>query len=106
VSKTSPTSRSLAMLKDDGYLCAIVEKWNPHARIRQDLFGVIDILAIRDGETLAVQTTTASNAAARAQKIAEAEATPIMRKANWRIHIHGWRKSAAGVWVCNVEDVS
>jgi len=106
MAKTSPTSRSLAMLKDAGYLCAIVEKWNPHARIRQDLFGVIDILALKDGETLAVQTTTASNAAARATKIADSEATPIMRKANWRIHIHGWRKNKAGEWICNVKDVS
>lgn len=102
----TPTQRSLAALKADGYLCAIVERWNPHARIRQDLFGVIDILAIREGETLAVQTTSASNMAARVTKIAESEATPHIRNAGWRIEVHGWRKNAAGKWVCNVKDVS
>jgi hypothetical protein len=51
---SSPTQRSLRHMRDLGYLVAVVEHWNPHARIRQDLFGWIDLLAIRDGETLAV----------------------------------------------------
>ncbi len=29
----SPTSRTLALLKKEGWQAAIVEKWNPHARI-------------------------------------------------------------------------
>lgn len=57
---TSPTQRSLAHLRSLGYRVAVVERWNPHARIRQDLFGVLDLLAVRDGEILGVQTTNAS----------------------------------------------
>jgi hypothetical protein len=35
----TPTQRSLAYLRAEGWQVAIVERWNPHARIRQDLFG-------------------------------------------------------------------
>lgn len=45
----SPTQRTLRALKDRGLVCAIVEKWNQHAGpfgIRQDLFGIIDVLAL------------------------------------------------------------
>lgn len=102
----TPTQRTMDLLRKDGYLVAAVEKWNPHARIRQDLFGFIDVLAIRDGETLAVQTTSASNMSARVKKIADHESTQMVRNAGWRILIHGWRKSSAGKWVCNIKDVS
>jgi hypothetical protein len=102
----TPTQRSLAKLRADGWTTAIVEHWNAHARVRQDLFGFIDILALRDGETLAVQATSGSNVAARVAKIAESETAPIVRKAGWRIEVWGWRKNAAGKHVLRVEDVS
>jgi hypothetical protein len=102
----TPTQRSLAKLRADGWTTAIVEHWNAHARVRQDLFGFIDILALRDGETLAVQATSGSNVAARVAKIAASETAPIVRKAGWRIEVWGWRKNAAGKHVLRVEDVS
>jgi len=83
-----------------------VERWNSHARIRQDLFGFIDILALRDGETLGVQATSGSNVSARVAKIAEHELVGAVRAAGWRVEVHGWRKNAAGRWVLRVEDVS
>lgn len=103
---TSPTQRSLAHLRKNGYRVAIVEKWNHFTKRRADLFGVVDLLAIRAGETLAVQTTSGSNVAARAKKIADAEATPDMRKAGWRLVIHGWRKAANGKWTLREVDCS
>ena len=45
----SPTQRTLRELRDQGRVCAIVEKWNQYAGphgCRQDLFGFIDILAL------------------------------------------------------------
>ena len=104
---SSPTKRSLALLREQGYLAEVVEKWNAHARVRQDLFGIVDILAVRDGETLAVQTTSASNVSKRVQKIAESEAAAVLRKAGWRLHVHGWSKNKTQrKWVCRVVDVS
>jgi hypothetical protein len=104
-SSISPTQRSLALLRAEGYTVEVVEKWNAHARIRQDLFGFIDILGVRDGETLAVQTTAGSCLASRRKKIAEHENLGAVRKAGWRIELHGWRKLKAG-WQCKREDVS
>jgi hypothetical protein len=84
MSGKSPTQRSLEKLRQEGYLCQVVEKWNPHARIRQDLFGIGDILAIRDTETLLVQTTSRGNVNARIRKIEESEHLPAILKAGWK----------------------
>lgn len=102
----TPTQRTLAELRKRGYTCAIVERWNPHAKIRQDLFGVIDVLAVRDGETLGVQATSGSNVAARVAKIAASEHVAALRSAGWSLAVWGWRKSAAGRWTLREVDVS
>jgi hypothetical protein len=70
------------------------------------LFGVIDILGIRAGETIAVQATSGDNVASRISKIAEADATPEIRAAGWKLVVHGWRKNAAGKYVLREVDVS
>jgi len=101
----TPTQRSLALLREEGYTVAIVEKWNPHVRIRQDLFGFIDLLAIRKGETLAVQTTS-TGVSSRIKKIMESDYLPKVRDAGWRIVVHGWRKNSKGRYVLRVEDIS
>lgn len=101
----TPTQRSIAYLKAEGYTVAIVEHWNHFARIRQDLFGFIDLLAIRKGETLAVQVT-ASGVSARLKKIMDHPNLPVVRDCGWKIEIHGWRKSAAGRYVQRIIDVS
>ena len=106
MSKTSPTQRSLAEMRKRGYRCAIVERFNPFAKIRQDLFGFIDLLCIREGETCAVQTTSGDHVAERIDKIANAEAVGDVRKAGWRIVVHGWRKNAKGRWTLREVDVS
>ncbi len=89
-STLSPTMRSLAKLRKDGYLCQVVEHWNQWARVRQDLFGFIDILAIRDGEILAVQACIRADISTRARKIADHENVGAVRKAGIRIEVHGW----------------
>ena len=103
--KTSPTQRSLALLRERGYLCAIVEKWNPYVRIRQDLWGFADILAIKGDESLLVQTTSGSNVSARLAKI-ENNVQAAMWKCspNRKIVVHGWAKRGARgerkLWTC------
>lgn len=98
-SSVSPTQRSLALLREQGYLCEIVERWNPWAKIRQDLFGIGDILAIKDNETLMVQTTSRSNVNARVKKISESEVLPVILRAGWRVQVHGWGELVSG-WDC------
>jgi hypothetical protein len=101
----SPTQRSLAYLREQGYLVAIVEHWNPHARIRQDLWGWCDLLAIRKNEVLAVQVT-ASGVAARIKKIEESDTIGMVRDAGIRVEVHGWRKNSKGRYVMRIEDIS
>jgi len=88
----SPTQRTLKYLRDNGWAPWITEHWNHFARKRQDLYGFVDVLAVRRGETLAVQCTSASNVSARVKKIADHENTPRLREAGWRIQIFGWAK--------------
>lgn len=101
----SPTQRSLAYLREQGYLVAIVERWNPHARIRQDLWGWCDLLAIRKGEVLAVQVT-AAGVSSRIKKIQESDTIGPVRDAGIRVEIHGWRKNSQGKYVLRIEDIS
>lgn len=102
---TSPTQLSLKKLKSDGYVVAITERWNPFAKIRQDLFGFIDLLALGDDVVIGVQTTTASNMQARAKKIADHENVNAVRKSGIKIIIHGWHK-VGNRWECKEMDVS
>lgn len=102
----TPTQLTLRYLRAQGWTAEVVERWNPHARVRNDLFGFIDVLAIKDGETLAVQTTSASNVPARIRKIAEHPNVGVVREAGWGIHVHGWAKRR-GKWELTREvDVS
>lgn len=91
---SSPTQRTLKHLRAQGYRAEVVERWNPHARIRQDLFTIIDVLALSETEVVAVQTTSASNMKARINKISEADILPLLLKLEWRVIVHGWKKNA------------
>lgn len=90
---SSPTQRTLKHLRDLGYKAEVVERWNPHARVRHDLFNIIDVLALNETEVVAVQTTTASNMKARIDKIAESDILPLLIRLEWRVIVHGWKKN-------------
>lgn len=101
----SPTQLSLRELRRRGYTAAVVERWNQFARVRQDLFGCIDVLAVGNGETVAVQCTSDKNVSSRVAKIADAEAIGDIRDAGWKVLVHGWRK-VSGRWQLREVDVS
>ncbi len=65
----SPTQRSKKYLEELGYRVAVVEKWNQWAKVRQDLFGCIDLLAIKPNcKPLGVQCTSHPNLTSRVDK--------------------------------------
>jgi hypothetical protein len=105
----TPTQLTLANPRltcgEEGWLVEVTEKWIPGANIRKDLFGWIDLLALRDGETLAVQTTSWSNVSARVHKITESDTISAVRKANWNVWVVGWKKDR-NRWVHKVIDLS
>lgn len=87
----SPTSRTLKFLRDDGWVADVVEKWIPYVKIRKDLFGCIDILAIKDGERiLGVQATSTGNLNARIQKSQAEPKLALWLKVGGRFACIGW----------------
>ncbi len=96
---STPTQRSLKHMRDQGYLCEVTERWNQWAKVRQDLFNFVDILCIKDGKTVAVQTTSYSNISARIKKIQGLDSYPIIKSAGWEIVVHGWKKDKSGKWM-------
>lgn len=104
----SPTSRSLALLRDRGEIPWVVERWSVrasggkrlgrtlfHLENRVDLYNFGDILSFHPGELgcTVVQTTSYSNVPARKRKILESEAArQWVQDPNRKILIHGWHK--------------
>jgi hypothetical protein len=108
---------SLVRLREQGYLCAITEhraRAQGGTTILKDLFGFVDIIAVRGDVTLAVQATTEGNAMNRVHKIEESDLYEKVRKA-WLIEVWGWRKlkpdgkpagkTDFGRWHCKVREL-
>lgn len=90
----SPTSRSLAKLRKDGWLCCVVEKFSrfPPPGHRIDAFGFGDILCARGDETLLVQATDGTSVSKRVEKIKHIPAADFwLQSSTRRIEVHGWR---------------
>lgn len=88
----TPTQRSLKVLREQGYHCAIVERWNPHTRVRQDLFGFADLLCIQEGHSPLLVQVTSTGWSARIKKILNEPLAELALKSGFRIEVHGWRK--------------
>ncbi len=89
----SPTSRTIEALKSEGWITGIVEKWNPHARIRQDLFGFADILAASpDRMPKLIQTTSGSHVSSRVEKIIAEPRARTALLSGFVIEVWGWRR--------------
>lgn len=94
----SPTQKSIASLKKEGWRVAIVEKYNFHAHVRQDLFGFGDLLAVCPTEKpLIVQTTTQDHANARVEKILASPAIRDVLRGGFCVIVHGWEGKKLGV---------
>ena len=103
---SSPTQRSLKLMRERGFHAEVVERWIPGANIRRDLFHVADILCFCVGRPITlVQATSASNISARVNKIAEADLIGDLRAAGFHIWVHGWRK-VKGRWQVREVDCS
>ncbi len=103
---TALTPMSVRHLEADGWLVDKVEQ-RVTSIVTRDLFGFIDLIAIRGSETLAVQVTSTANQANRIDKIAQSPYVAAVREAGWAIHVHGWKHSKrSGEWEVTITDVS
>lgn len=106
MAKTSPTQRSLKHLREAGFTCGIVEKWNRFAGIRQDLYGWIDILACAPGMGIVgIQTTTKANMNARVEKARGNGQLVAFLLSGGHLECHGWAKRK-GHWICDVKKMA
>lgn len=88
----SPTQLSLRWLREDLNTAQVVERWNPHARIRQDLFGWCDIIALGQDKIFGIQTTSRANVPARVSKILDSKEARHWLLCDGAIRVHGWDK--------------
>ncbi|MEN1680316.1 MAG: hypothetical protein AAGJ46_12050 [Planctomycetota bacterium] len=88
----SPTAQAIDVLESRGFLAGVVER-RITARIKRDLYGFADVLAINEhhGLTLALQVTSAGNVAARARKCIEEPNVLRCLKAGWMVEVWGFR---------------
>ena len=94
MAKTSPTQRTLKHLRDDGYTCGIVERFLAYAGKygkRMDLFGIIDIIAIKEHEILGVQSCGQAFSE-HDKKILESESSKEWLESGGKLVLIGWRK--------------
>jgi hypothetical protein len=92
----SLNQRTVALFEERGYQCDIVESYNAFTKRKKDLFNLFDILAIGQGETVAIQLTSKSNMSTRIRKISESSILPELLRSNWRVLVIGWFKKPNG----------
>jgi len=106
-SSTSPTKRTLEKCKKHGWTVAVVERWNQFAKVRQDLFGFVDVVAMSGQGFVGIQSTSGSNVSSRIAKIREEPRAAEWLKCGGRIFVHGWRKLVkTGRWECREIEIT
>ncbi len=90
----TPTQLTLRELKNNGWTCQVVEKWNPWAKIRQDLFGCIDVVAVHPDHkgVLGIQATTKTHITTRCKKINDNDNAQVWMEAGNDLYVWGWFK--------------
>lgn len=93
----SPTSRTLEVLRQKSGAVQIVEKWNPFAGIRQDLFGCIDIVYCNreTRKIIGVQATSDTNHNARINKSCAEPRLVEWLKCGGEFEVWSWGKRGA-----------
>lgn len=90
---TTPTARTLALFRAMGYTCAVVERWNQYARVRQDVYGFGDILAMHPDHGIALlQACAGASHAARLDKVRAEPRCWDWLRAGGRVAVVSWRK--------------
>jgi len=87
----SPTVRTLKELRSCGYEAEVVEKFLPFGGKRRDLFGCIDIVAVKSGEPpIGIQATSKANISARFKKSTAQPKLKVWLEAGCKFEVWGW----------------
>ncbi len=113
----SPTQRTLKRLRGQGYRTAVVERWLRYAGQfgkRQDMFGIIDVLAINSEEDLGIQCCAGSVKSHLTKLLEERnqECFDWLECPHRRLEIWAWRKllkkrgGKAKIWSPNIVEIT
>src|SRR5882762_8657466 len=88
--------RSKRLLEKQGFKVAIVERWNQYAHIRQDLYGVADLIALKEDRngTTYVQCT-GEDMQIHLEKILSNTVMPTLLRSGNSFFLWAWRKRGA-----------
>ena len=86
----------MALFESRGYKCEVVESYNSFTKRKKDMFGILDMVAIGNEETLGIQMTSKSNMSSRIKKIQESNYFVELLRSKWRIIVIGWFKKPNG----------
>lgn len=98
MSGLSPVQRTMRALRERGTICAVVEKWNPYGGdhgIRQDLFGILDIIALDPVRGVIGIQACSQSSASHLRKIKEDK---VQETIDWlstpgtKFELYCWRK--------------
>jgi hypothetical protein len=91
----TPTARSLAWLKQEGWTYASVERRIPGKFVTIDAFGFLDYIALKTGQNgvLGLQFTSGSNHASRVEKILLEPRARLWLDCSNRIWVMSWSKA-------------
>jgi hypothetical protein len=100
----TPTSRTLQLLRAEGWTAAVAESWVPRVNVRRDLFAAFDVVAIRPDRpgVLGVQTTSGTNHAGRRSKLLGNPAVRTWLQAGNAAEVWSWHL-IRGKWACRRE---
>lgn len=108
---TPATVLSLKEARSRGWIVEKTEHWNSFAKVKNDLFGFIDLLCLDpiNNKCIGIQTTSVSNMSARRNKIKESPIYPILKDCGIKIQLWGWEKKATNgkrqTWTVKVEEL-
>ncbi len=102
----TPTQRTLRALREQGRVCAIVEKWNSRGTsttkkgeirygVRQDLFGILDIIALDPERGVVGVQSTGMDFGGHDKKLTEEkvqECIDWLSTPGTALELWGWRK--------------
>jgi len=98
MAKISPTSRTLEYIRQQGWLVDKVEQFNPYAGKfgqRKDMFGFADLIALGEGDIIAIQSCGQAFSEHDKKIIEDEEVYPNVIKwleSGGRLLLIGWRK--------------
>jgi hypothetical protein len=106
---SSPTARTLKVLREAGWPAQVVERWCQFSRKRKDLFGCIDIVALIKGRIVGIQACAGASHAARKVKALDQPHLQSWLDAGGLFVVWSWAKRGkagkAKRWTFRIEGV-